>query len=154
MKRYWLMKTEPSTYSIDDLEQDGTTHWEGIRNYQARNLLRDDFQVGDEVIIYHSATKIPGAAGLATVSKQAYPDFFALDNKSRYFDKRSTEDNPVWVMVDVSYKTTFKHFVPLTEIKTTPLLEDIMVARRGMRLSIQPVSKEHFEIIKRLGKGQ
>lgn len=151
MKNYWLMKTEPTTYSIEDLEREGSCHWEGIRNYQARNILRDDFQVGDEVIIYHSATKIPGAAGVARVIKEAYPDFTAWDKTSDYYDKRSTPDNPVWLMVDIEHVGTFSHFVSLSEIKDNPNLDGIMVAKRGIRLSIQPVSKQHFEIILKTG---
>ncbi|MEZ5359368.1 MAG: EVE domain-containing protein [Candidatus Zixiibacteriota bacterium] len=151
MKKYWLMKTEPATFSIDDLERDKTCHWEGIRNYQARNIMRDEFQVGDEVLIYHSSTKIPGAAGIAKVVKEAYPDFTAWDTKSKYFDKRSTPENPVWLMVDLEFVSRFLHFVSITEIKNNPKLDGIMVAKRGMRLSIQPLSKEHFEIIKRAG---
>ena len=96
VKKYWLMKCEPTTYSIDDLEREGTTHWEGVRNYQARNFMRDEMQVGDDVLFYHSNTKPPGIVGLARVCKKAYPDFFALDPKSKYFDPKASKEKPIW----------------------------------------------------------
>ncbi len=152
MKQYWLMKTEPGDYSLDDLERERIAHWDGIRNYQARNLLRDDIKVNDEVLIYHSSTKPTGVAGTARVVKAAHPDPTAWDSKSDYYDPKSTADNPIWFAVDIAFTSRFRHFVTLEEIKSVPGLDGIMVARRGMRLSVQPVDRKHFEIIVRLGE--
>lgn len=151
-KRYWLMKSEPETYSIDDLERDGTTQWEGIRNYQARNFMRDDMKLGDEVLFYHSNTKPPGIVGTARVCRESYPDYFAFDKKSNYFDSKSDPDAPRWMMVDVEYKSTFKRLVPLNELKTAEGLEEMLVIRKGQRLSIQPVTKAEFQLVKKLGR--
>ncbi len=151
MKRYWLMKTEPGDYSIDDLERDQVTRWNGIRNYQARNILHDDIKVNDEVLIYHSSTRPTGVAGVARVVKVAYSDPSAWDRKSDYYDPRSTPDNPIWFAVDIAFTAKFRHFVTLDEIKSIPGLNGILVARRGVRLSVQPVGRKHFEIITRLG---
>lgn len=151
-KRYWLMKSEPETYSIDDLERDGTTQWEGIRNYQARNFMRDDMKLGDEVLFYHSNTKPPGIVGTARVCRESYPDYFAFDKKSNYFDSKSDPDAPRWMMVDVEYKSTFKRLVPLNELKTATGLEEMLVIRKGQRLSIQPLTKVEFQLVKKLGR--
>jgi len=152
MKQYWLMKTEPGDYSIEDLERDRIARWDGIRNYQARNLLRDNIKVNDDVLIYHSSTRPTGVAGTARIMKAAYPDPTAWDKKSDYHDPKSSPENPIWVAIDIEFTAKFRHFVTLDEIKATPDLKGIMVARRGMRLSIQPVERKHFEIIKRLGE--
>ena len=101
--KYWLMKSEPGCYSIDDLQNDGITQWEGVRNYQARNFMMKDMSIGDEVLFYHSNAKPPGIAGLATVCKRAYPDYFALDDQSKYFDPKATPEKPIWHMVDVKF---------------------------------------------------
>lgn len=147
--KFWLMKTEPDVYSIDDLKRDRTSPWEGIRNYQARNFMMKEMEIGDKVLIYHSNTKPPGVVGLAEVCKLAYPDYFAWDETSHYFDPKSTEDKPRWFMVDVAYKAHLKSPVPLDMIKMEPELQDMLVIRRGMRLSIQPVSEfEYHKIIK------
>jgi len=151
MKRYWLFKTEPETYSIDDLAREKRTHWEGIRNYQARNFIRDDMQVGDDILIYHSVVKPPAVVGIAKIVKAAYPDFTAWDKKSAYYDKRSTEDKPVWFMVDIEFTGKFHRPVTLESIKADPELSEMMVARKGMRLSIQPVEKRHFARIRKEG---
>lgn len=150
-KRYWLMKSEPDVYSIDDLEQQGWTHWEGVRNYQARNSMRDDMKIGDGVLFYHSNTKPPGVVGVAKVSKESYPDHTAFDKKSNYFDSKSCPEKPRWFMVDVAYVSTFKRNVSLNELKEVPGLEEMLVIRKGMRLSVQEVSKEEFQIVKKLG---
>jgi predicted RNA-binding protein with PUA-like domain len=152
MKHYWLMKTEPGDYSIDDLRHDRTTQWNGIRNYQARNILRDNIKVDDEVLIYHSSTRPTGVAGTARVIIAGYPDPTAWDKRSRYYDTKSTPDDPVWFAVDIKFTAKFRRFVTLDEIKSTPALKGIMVARRGMRLSVQPVDRKQFEIIVRLGE--
>ncbi len=142
--KYWLMKSEPSVYAIEDLERDGQTCWEGVRNYQARNLMRDQMRVGDLVLFYHSNADPTGVAGLARVCREAYPDHFAFDPKSSYYDKRSTPDNPVWMMVDVAFVQKFPAVVSLADLKSDSALEGMMVTRRGARLSVQPVEKEHF----------
>ncbi len=151
-RRYWLMKCEPEAYSIDDLERDGSTCWEGVRNFQARNYLRDDFAVGDGVLFYASNSVPSGVAGLAEVSRSAYPDSFAFEAKHDYFDPKSDPENPTWFMVDVRFVEKFAEIVPLEALKTTPGLEEMMVIRKGMRLSIQPVAKSEFEIVKKLGR--
>ena len=151
-KRYWLMKCEPEAYSIDDLARDGSTCWEGVRNFQARNYLRDDFQVGDGVLFYASNSVPSGVAGLAEVSRAAYPDSFAFDKEHDYFDPKSDPENPTWYMVDVKFVEKFPEIIPLEALKETPGLEEMMVIRKGMRLSIQPVAKPEFEIVKKLGR--
>lgn len=153
MPSVWLMKSEPDVFSLDDLKNcpKKTEPWDGIRNYQARNFMRDDMKKGDVVLFYHSNCKEPGIVGLAEIaSSSAYPDPTQFDKKSNYFDPKSDPDNPRWLLVDVRYKKTFKRPVTLKEIKAHPVLKDMKVAQRGMRLSIQPVEQEHFEIIKAL----
>ncbi len=147
----WLMKSEPSVYSIDDLKRDGKTAWEGVRNYQARNFMRDEMKVGDPVIFYHSNAKPSGAAGVGKIAKEAYPDSSAFDKSSHYYDERSTREKPLWFMVDVAYVASFAEVLPLAAIKADTELDGIMVARTGSRLSVQPLSKAHFERICKLG---
>lgn len=147
MTKYWLMKTEPTTYSIDDLEKQTITPWEGVRNYQARNFMRDQMKIGDKVLFYHSNTTPPGIVGLAEVCKEAYPDYFALDASSKYFDPKATEDNPIWMMVDVKFVKKFKTIISLDDIKNRPELSNMMVIKKGMRLSIQPVTKEEYDYL-------
>lgn len=151
-KRYWLMKSEPNAYSFSDLmnEEDSTAEWDGVRNYQARNTMRDDMQVGDGVIFYHSNAKPPGAVGTAVVVRAGYPDFTAWDPESEHPDAKSTPDNPIWYMVDIKAVSEFKRFVPLREIKATPSLGDMPLAKNS-RLSVQPVSKQEWDIILELG---
>lgn len=151
MPRYWLMKSEPDSYSIDDLQRDGRTSWEGVRNYQARNLMRDDMQVGDPVLFYHSGANPPGVAGLAKIARTAYPDRTALDPDSHYFDPKATEEDPRWVMVDIEFVERFAEFVPLPVLHDEPGLEEMLVNRKS-RLSVQPVTREEFEIVRRLGR--
>ncbi len=151
-KNYWLMKSEPNTYSIADLQRDQKTCWEGVRNYQARNLMRDDMRVGDEVLFYHSSAKPAGVAGLARVCAAAYPDHTALDKKSKYYDEKATKDNPIWMMVDVEFVAAFPEIISLETIKSTAALSGILVAKRGMRLSVQPVEKKHFDFIRKMAK--
>ena len=144
---YWLMKTEPTTYSIEDLAKEGKTQWEGVRNYQARNFMKKDMLIGDGVLIYHSNCKPPGIVGLAKVCSKPYPDFFALDSTSKYFDPKASHQNPIWWMVDVEYVKTFENPLSLEDIKQNSELENMLVVRKGMRLSIQPVAKQDFETI-------
>jgi len=151
-KKYWLMKSEPGAYSIQDLEKDGETCWEGVRNYQARNLMRDELKVGDLVLFHHSSAKPAGVAGIAKVVKDGYPDHFAFDRKSRYFDPKSKKDNPAWIMVDVGFVEKFDDVVALADLKAEPSLADMMVVKRGMRLSVQPVTKAEFETVREMGR--
>lgn len=150
-RRYWLVKSEPGTYSIEDLERDGTTCWEGVRNYQARNFMQE-MKVGDRALFYHSSANPPGVAGLAEIVREAYPDHFAWDEKSTYFDPRSTEASPVWFMVDVGFVERFPELLPLPELRGDPALEGMELLRRGSRLSVQPVSKKHFDHVVKLAK--
>lgn len=150
-ERYWLFKSEPETYSIEDLERDGRTHWDGVRNYQARNFLRDVVAPGDLVLFYHSSADPTGVAGVARVVRGGYPDPSALDPKSRYYDEKATPEDPRWYMVDVEFVERFPRIVTLQELKRTPGLEDMLVTRNS-RLSVQPVTREEFEIVRRLAR--
>ena len=147
---YWLMKTEPDVFSIDDLKEQKTSPWEGVRNYQARNFMRDEMKKGDMVLIYHSNAKPPGVAGIATVSKESYPDYFAWDKKSKYFDAKCDPENPRWFMVDVKFKKKFKNLISLSDLKEYKQLNDLLILRKGNRLSITPVTKKDFEFIANL----
>ena len=151
-KRYWLMKCEPSAYSIGDLARDGDTSWEGVRNFQARNFMRDDMRVGDAVLFYASNADPSGVSGLATVAKTAYPDHFAWKKGHKYFDARSTKDKPVWFMVDLGFVEQFQATVPLATLKATRGLEDMKVVQKGSRLSVQPATKKGYDIVVRLGR--
>ncbi len=151
-RRCWLMKSEPDVYSIDDLERDGHTCWDGVRNYRARNFMRDDMKVGDSVLYYHSNAKPPGVVGIARVCREAYPDRTALDPKGKYFDPKASEEDPRWAMVDVEHVETFPAIVSLDELKADPALEEMMVIKRGVRLSVQPVDPGHFDHVVRLGR--
>lgn len=150
--RYWLFKTEPREFSIDDLQTspDQTTVWSGVRNYQARNLLRDDVKVEDGVLFYHSSTKTVGIAGLAEVVGGAEPDLTALDSGSPYFDPKATIDAPIWVSVRVKFARKLPRVIPLAELKQTRGLEMMMVCQRGSRLSIQPVTAGEWQVIMKL----
>jgi len=150
-KKYWLMKSEPDTYSIDDLERDGTECWEGVRNYQARNFMRE-MAVGDLAIFYHSNAKPPGAAGVCKIAREAYPDPTQFDEKSSYYDPKSNEDDPRWSMVDVTFVEKFDEEIPLQELKEDSKLEGMRVTQKGSRLSVQPVEKPHFKRVLQLAK--
>ena len=153
--RYWLMKSEPDVYSIHDLERDGTTEWEGVRNYQARNFMRDEMRVGDRVLFYHSGVRPPGVigvAGVAEVTRDAAPDPTARDRRSPYFDPKSSRESPRWVSVQVAFVERFPEVVPLRSMREDAGLEGMWVARKGQRLSIQPVEPEHFRRVLRLGR--
>lgn len=147
--QYWLMKSEPDTFSLSDLKnRPGKREpWDGVRNYQARNFMRDDMKKGDGVLFYHSNTNPPGVVGLAEVASKPYPDPTAFDPKSKYFDPKSDTDNPRWILVDVRYRKTFKKAVTLEQMKTMPALKDMRVLQRGNRLSITPVTKAEYDAI-------
>ncbi|MCX7135555.1 MAG: EVE domain-containing protein [Proteobacteria bacterium] len=146
--RYWLMKSEPSEFSIDDLarEPKKSTSWIGVRNYQARNFMRDQMQLGDLVLFYHSTCEVPGIAGIAEVSKLAYPDETQFDRKSDYFDPKATRDNPRWVHVDVKLDKKTR-LVPLSELRGYPKLAKMQLLQRGNRLSITPVDPAEWKFI-------
>ena len=141
------MKSEPDVYSIDDLERDGREMWDSIRNYQARNMMRDEMRIGDEVFFYHSNCKEPAVVGIAKVASKPYPDPTQFDTKSKYYDPKSNPDDPRWILVDVEFVRRFDRAVTLKEIKAHPGLDDMILTRRGNRLSIMPVSEEHWNII-------
>jgi predicted RNA-binding protein with PUA-like domain len=141
------MKSEPDTYSIDDLERDGREPWDGIRNYQARNMMRDEMRIGDEIFFYHSSCEEPGIVGIMKVASEPYPDPFQFDEKSRYFDPKSSRDNPRWELVDVEFVRKLKRTITLTEIKAEKSLADMILTRKGNRLSIMPVAKKHWNKI-------
>jgi predicted RNA-binding protein with PUA-like domain len=148
----WLMKTEPETYSIDDLARDGRTWWEGVRNYQARNFMRDAMRIGDPVLVYHSSAEPPGVAGLASVSAAAKPDLTALDPKDPHFDPKATKADPIWAMVEIAFVERFAEVIPLAALRAEAKLEGLALLARGQRLSIQPVSEAHFRTIVALAK--
>jgi predicted RNA-binding protein with PUA-like domain len=151
-RRYWLMKVEPSAYSIDDLARDGSTSWEGVRNYQARNFMRDEMQVGDGVLFYASNADPSGVTGLAEIARAAYPDAYAWKKGHTYFDAASTPEKPLWYSVDIRFVERFPRIVSLDTLKSTPGLEDMVVTKKGSRLSIQPVTKREFDIVTKLGR--
>ena len=151
-KRHWLMKCEPSAYSIEDLERDGRTGWEGVRNYQVRNFLRDDLQVGDAVLFYASNADPSGVTGLATIARAGYPDPFATRKGHVYYDPKSPVENPIWFTVDVAFVERFTAVVSLDKLKRTKGLEKMAVNQKGSRLSVQPCTRAEFEIVCRLGR--
>jgi predicted RNA-binding protein with PUA-like domain len=150
---YWLIKSEPDVFSIEALRRDGHTHWEGVRNYQARNHLRA-MQIDDWVLFYHSNAKPPGVAGVARVSKEAYPDDSQFDPQSHYYDPDSKREEPRWSLVDVEFVEAFAELVPLDTLKDDESLEGMLVIKRGMRLSVQPVESKHFKRVLRLGRSK
>jgi predicted RNA-binding protein with PUA-like domain len=153
-KKYWLFKTESKVYSIDDLvnESDKITHWEGIRNYQARNFIRDDMKNGDMVLFYHSNSDPNAVVGVCEIVKEAYPDFSAFDRKSKYYDPKSKQDEPTWFMVDVKLVEKFDKPVTLREIKENSRLSDMRLVQRGNRLSVFPVEKKEFDEILKMAE--
>lgn len=149
MRRSWLVKSEPGTFSFDDLmaSPERQTPWDGVRNYQARNFMRDDMRVGDAVLFYHSGTNPPGVVGLAEVASEPYPDPTQFDPASRYFDAESTREEPRWHLVEVRGCRPLARVISLAEIKRHPELRTMEVARRGSRLSVMPVEPRHVELI-------
>ena len=151
-RRYWLMKCEPDAYTIDALERDRVCGWEGVRNYQARNFMRDDMRVGDGVLFYASNATPSGVTGLATIAKAGYPDPFAFTKGHTYYDPASKKDAPTWFTVDLAFDQRFAGTVALETLKSTPGLEKMVVTQKGSRLSIQPVTKAEFDSVVRLGR--
>ena len=146
---YWLIKSEPDEFSIDDLRAcpRGTDHWDGVRNYQARNFMRDEMKKGDEVFFYHSNCKEPGIVGLARVVRESYPDHTAFDPEDPHYDPKSDPQKPTWFMVDVKFVRTLRRNISLRELKTQPELEGLALVRKGNRLSVMPVSEDHWKHI-------
>ncbi|MDH3411164.1 MAG: EVE domain-containing protein [Gammaproteobacteria bacterium] len=146
---YWLMKSEPKEFSIDDLKArpNHTEPWDGVRNYQARNMMRDEMKLGDRVFIYHSNCEIPGIAGIAKIVREAYPDPTALDPDDKHYDPKSDPDDPRWFLVEVKFVRKLKRVVSLTEIKAEPVLRNMPLVRRGNRLSVMPVTEQEWKHI-------
>lgn len=150
MPKYWLAKSEPDVFSIDDLKKKKTTDWDGVRNYQARNYLRE-MKVGDKVLFYHSNAKPPGVAGIAEVTKDPYPDPSQFDKSSEYFDEKASKDNPRWFCPQMRFVEKFNKFVSLDELKASKQLQDMQVVKKGSRLSVHPVTKVEFDKIVSMG---
>ncbi|MFV1992805.1 MAG: EVE domain-containing protein [Acidiferrobacterales bacterium] len=146
---FWLFKTEPEEFSIDDLAKKTTKteHWDGVRNYQARNFMRDEMRIGDQAFFYHSNCEEPGIVGIVTVASKAYPDHTAFDKKDKHFDPKSDPDNPRWMMVDVKMARKLKRTISLKELKAKSALKNMRLVQRGNRLSVMPVEKKHWDAI-------
>lgn len=152
--KYWLMKSEPEVFSIDDLakSKNQTTFWDGVRNYQARNFIRDEMKIGDKVIFYHSNSEPPSAVGICEVVKEAYPDFTAFDPENSHFDPKSKKETPTWFMVDVKLVKKFSNFVSIDEMRENKKLQEMKLLQRGNRLSVIPLTKQEFDEIVKMGK--
>jgi len=144
--QYWLMKSEPDVFGIDDLKRrpDKTEPWDGVRNYQARNMMRDQMKKGDKVFFYHSNCDVPGIVGVMKVVKGSYPDYTAQDPENKYYDPKASEENPRWFMVNVKYVKKFKRTITLAELKSDPALQDMLLVKKGSRLSIMPVTEQQW----------
>ena len=147
--KYWLLKSEPDVFSLEDLKNcpNQTEPWDGIRNYQARNLMRDEMKVGDQAFFYHSRQAEPAIVGTVKVVREAYPDHTSWDPTSKYFDEKSSPENPCWLMVDVQFVSEFSRPVTLKELRSIPELKEMFLLRKGMRLSVQPVTEVEFQLI-------
>jgi predicted RNA-binding protein with PUA-like domain len=145
-RSYWLMKSEPTVYSIDHLEKDGSTYWDGVRNFKARNHMKE-MKEGDGVFFYHSNANPKAIVGLARVSKEAYPDFTQFDKKSKYYERRATKEKPYWFMVDIAFVTKFDEPITLEELRQTPKLEGMALLKKGQRLSVQRVTPHEWKTI-------
>ena len=152
--KYWLLKSEPDVFSLEDLKNcpNQTEPWDGIRNYQARNLMRDEMKVGDQAFFYHSRQAEPAIVGTVRIVREAYPDHTSWDPTSKYFDEKSSPENPRWLMVDVQFESEFSLPITLKSLRNIPELKKMFLLRKGMRLSIQPVTEEEFELILSLAK--
>jgi predicted RNA-binding protein with PUA-like domain len=151
---YWLIKSEPTSYSIDDLKRDKTTLWEGVRNYQARNLMMNEMKVGDLALFYHSSAEPPGAVGIAEISGAAEPDPTQFDANDSHYDPKATPAKPIWYCIRVKFKEKFGRQVPLSELREQKGLANMVLLRRGSRLSVQPVTQKEFEIVSELGSNK
>ena len=153
-KRFWLMKSEPDVYSIRHLQKQQRGEWDGVRNHRAKNYMKNEMAVGDLVLFYHSNADPPGVAGVARVCREAHPDPTQFDPKSQYYDPKSSEENPRWWLVDVEFVEELPSFLPLGLLREQPELEGMMLLKKGMRLSVQPVDKTHFKRILQLGRAK
>ena len=153
-RKHWLFKSDPETYTIDDLERDGVTDWDGVRNYRARNYMRDEMSPGDPVLFYHSNADPTGVYGIAEVASEAHPEAAQFDQRSRYHDPESAREKPTWWCVDVRHVETFAAPVTREELREIPGLADLLVLKRGMRLSITPVTRQEFDIIREAGRAK
>jgi predicted RNA-binding protein with PUA-like domain len=151
-KNYWLLKSEPSAYSIDDLKRDGKTEWTGVRNYQARNTMRDSMSKGDLAFYYHSSSDATGIAGVCEIASDAIPDKTAWDEKGHYYDPKSSPANPIWFCREVKFKQKFKEPILLSDLRNIKGLEKMVLLQKGSRLSVQPVSEKEWEVIMKLKK--
>ena len=149
--RHWLFKSEPSAYSYDDLVRDSVAEWDGVRNFQARNFLRDEIKAGDRLLFYHSSTKPMAVIGTASVVREGYPDSTAWDPKSAHPDPKSPPESPIWYMVDIKAEQRLSRQVTLDEMKSNPRLAAMLLLKRGVRLSIQPVTAEEFDAVVEMG---
>lgn len=145
--QYWLMKSEPGEYSIDDLKRDKVEPWDGVRNYQARNMMRDDMKKGDLAFMYHSNCDEIGIVGIMTIARESYPDHTAFDREDKHYDPKSDPENPRWFMVDVRYKRKLKRTIALSELRQQKKLDGLQLLKPGNRLSVMPVSKKHWDHI-------
>jgi len=155
-RRYWLLKSEPDCFSYDDLvaAPRSTTNWSGVRNYQARNFMRDDMKKGDGVLFYHSSAEPAGIAGTAEIVRDGYPDFTAWDPSNEHYDPKSSEPNPIWYMVDIRAAERFEQFLDLPGLRHVRALEQMELLRKGSRLSVQPVRAPEWDAILKMGSGQ
>ncbi len=155
-KHYWLVKSEPDCFSIQDLaaSPDQTTCWSGVRNFQARNYLRDDMKLGDRVLFYHSGAEPPAIAGTAVIVREAYPDHTAWDPRDDHFDPKASPENPTWQMVDIQLDSIFAEPLALPDLRSVPELKQMELLRKGSRLSVQPVRKEEFDCVLKLAKAK
>lgn len=151
---YWLMKSEPDCFSIDDLinSPNQTTHWDGVRNYQARNMMRDDMKIGDQVLFYHSNAKPPAIVGIAEVTSEAYPDHTQFDPESEHPDPKSDPDHPRWFMVDIQFRKKFDKPISLAELKQYPQLDNMRLLQKGNRLSVMPVAPSEWKFILKISE--
>lgn len=152
LRNYWLLKSEPGVYAIDDLAREKRTYWDGVRNYQARNFLRDRMKTGDLAFFYHSNAGPSGIAGIARVVKEGYPDPSAFDPKDKHYDPQSRREKPTWYVVDIEWVKTFKELIPLEKLRRVKGLEGMAVLQRGQRLSVQPVTEKEWLLINPLAK--
>ena len=150
-KKYWLFKSEPNAYSIEDMQKDKKTYWDGVRNYQARNFIRDEMKKGDHVLFYHSNAKPNAVVGICEIVKEAYPDFTAFDPDNKHFDPKSKTEEPAWYMVDIKFVKKFTTPVTLEAIKSNTKLKEMRLVQRGNRLSVFPIEKAEFETIEKMG---
>lgn len=152
--KYWLIKSEPEVFSIDDLAKakNQTTYWDGVRNYQARNFIRDEMKIGDKVIFYHSNSEPPGAAGICEIVKEGYPDFTAFDPDDLHYDPKSKKDSPTWIMVDVKFIKKIDKLVSISLIRENKKLQKIQLLQRGNRLSVMPLTRTEFDELVKMGK--